>query len=301
MARRDAGGFEKDFGAVFGVEGTRGLCVGIGGEDFCERGGIGGDGVPPVSVGIEDDGAGAENFLDAGGIFTGDADDHVDEFGGAEGLADERTDGDELSVVFGIFDGDGGGESQGVEADEFAPSGFGREAVADFVAEGFAVDGFAFEAGAGGFDYGAHLFQGVGTGFGDGFIDGAVEFLVGGSGGKIFFDEDDFLFFFFGEVEAAAFGELFGGFVALFDERLQDLKGFEIVERTHLFDFFVLERGFDHAEDAEAELVLFLHGGGEIGLDAVDVAHFSPRSGGKNNIRGAGVGWLGIAWCSRRD
>jgi hypothetical protein len=73
-------------------------------------------------------------------------------------LADERTDADELCVVFGIFDGDGGGERHGVEAVELAPSGLGSQAVADFVAEGFAVDGFAFEAGTGGFDYGAHLF-----------------------------------------------------------------------------------------------------------------------------------------------
>ena len=71
-----------------------------------------------------------------------------------------------------------------------------------------------------------------------------------GAAGEILLDKGDFLFFFFGEVEAAAFGELFGGFVALFDEGLQDLKGFEVVERTHLFDFLVLQRGFHHAEDA---------------------------------------------------
>jgi len=96
-------------------------------------------------------------------------------------------------------------------------------------------------------------------------------------------------FFFFGEVEAAAFGELFGGFVALFDEGLQDLKGFEVVERAHLFDFLVLQRGFHHTEDAEAEFVFFLHGGGEIGLDAVDVGHFLLGLVAKNNIGARGM------------
>ena len=47
---------------------------------------------------------------DSIGIFSCDADDHVDQFCGAEGLADERADADELSVVFGIFYGDGVGE-----------------------------------------------------------------------------------------------------------------------------------------------------------------------------------------------
>ena len=46
-------------------------------------------------------------------IFSCDAHDHVDEFGGAKGLADERADADELGVVFGIFDGDLGGEGHG--------------------------------------------------------------------------------------------------------------------------------------------------------------------------------------------
>jgi len=43
------------------------------------------------------------------GIFSCDADDHVDEFGWAEGLANEGTDADELGVVFGVFDGDWAG------------------------------------------------------------------------------------------------------------------------------------------------------------------------------------------------
>jgi hypothetical protein len=51
--------------------------------------------------------------LDAGGIFSCDADNHIDEFGGPKGLADERTDADELSVVFGVFDDDGVGERHG--------------------------------------------------------------------------------------------------------------------------------------------------------------------------------------------
>ena len=52
-------------------------------------------------------------MLDAVGIFSCDADDHVDEFCGAEGLADEWADADELGVVFGVFDGDLSGEWHG--------------------------------------------------------------------------------------------------------------------------------------------------------------------------------------------
>ena len=108
-----AGGFENCFGAIGGAEGARGLRVGICGEDGGEFGGSGVERVPPVAVGIEDDGAGAKDLLDARGIFSRDADDHVDELGGEERLADERAHGDELSVVFGIFDGNGGGERHG--------------------------------------------------------------------------------------------------------------------------------------------------------------------------------------------
>jgi hypothetical protein len=45
-------------------------------------------------------------LLDALRVFPCDADDHVNEFGWAEGLPDERADADELGVVFRVFDGD---------------------------------------------------------------------------------------------------------------------------------------------------------------------------------------------------
>src|SRR5229473_2102185 len=44
--------------------------------------------------------------------------------------------------------------------------------VLDAITKGFAVDGFAFEGGLGGFDDGAHLLHGSDAGFGDGFGDG---------------------------------------------------------------------------------------------------------------------------------
>jgi hypothetical protein len=52
-------------------------------------------------------------LLDAVRIFSCNADDHIDELGGAEGLADERADADELGFVFGVFDWDLGGEGHG--------------------------------------------------------------------------------------------------------------------------------------------------------------------------------------------
>ena len=113
VARRSAGGFEDCLGAIFLAERAGGIGFGIGGEERGEFGWGGVDCVPPVAIGIEDDGAGAEDLLDAVRIFSCDGDDHVDEFSGAEGLADERADADELGVVFGVFDGDLGGEWHG--------------------------------------------------------------------------------------------------------------------------------------------------------------------------------------------
>ena len=126
VARGSAGGFEDYLGAIFLAERAGGICVGIGGEERGEFGCGGVDCVPPVAVGIEDDCAGAEDLLDAVRIFSCDADDHVDEFCGAEGLADERADADELGVVFGVFDGDLGGEWHGDTVSEKIFAGDGK-------------------------------------------------------------------------------------------------------------------------------------------------------------------------------
>ena len=113
VARRRTGGFEDYFCAIFLAERAGGVGIGIGGEERGEFGWGGVDCVPPVAVGIEDDCAGAEYLLDAVRVFSSDADDHVDELGGAEGLADEWADADKLGVVFGVFDGNLGGEWHG--------------------------------------------------------------------------------------------------------------------------------------------------------------------------------------------
>ena len=110
VARRSAGRFEDYLGAIFGPERARRLRVGIFAENLGKLRCVGVDRIPPVAVGIEDDGAGAEYLLDARGIFSGDADDHVDQFGGAECLPDERADADELGVVFGVFNRDEAGQ-----------------------------------------------------------------------------------------------------------------------------------------------------------------------------------------------
>jgi hypothetical protein len=113
VARRSAGGLEDNLGAIFLAERAGGVGVGISVEEGGEFGWGGVDWVPPVAVGIEDDCAGAEDLLDAVRVFSCDADDHVDEFCGTEGLADEWADADKLGVVFGVFDGDLGGEGHG--------------------------------------------------------------------------------------------------------------------------------------------------------------------------------------------
>jgi hypothetical protein len=124
------------------------------------------------------------------------------------------------------------------------------EARADAVAEGFAIDDFAFEVGFGGFDYGAHLFHGVCAGFGHGFGDGGIHFGIAGARWKIRLEDGEFLGLFVDKVLAIAFSELVDGLFALLDEGLQDLDGFGLVERVNFFRFFVLDGGFDAAKDA---------------------------------------------------
>ena len=126
VARGSASRFQDYFGAIFPFERAGGIGVGISVEEGGKFGRGGVDCVPPVAVGIEDDCAGAEDLLDAGRVFSCDADDHVDELGGAEGLADEWADADKLGVVFGIFDGDLGGEWHGDTVSEKIFAGDGK-------------------------------------------------------------------------------------------------------------------------------------------------------------------------------
>ena len=100
VARRSAAGFEDYLSAIFGTKRARGLRIGVDGEQVCQIHSIGLDCIPPVAIGIEDDSAGVEDLLNALWIFSDDADDHVDEFGRPERLANERTNADELGVVF---------------------------------------------------------------------------------------------------------------------------------------------------------------------------------------------------------
>ena len=152
------------------------------------------------------------------------------------------------------------------------PLQFG-EAVADEVAEGFAVYGFACEGVLGGFDDGAHLFDGSSARVGYGFGDGRIHFGGGGPGGKIGLEDFQFVGLFVDEVLAAAFGKLVDRFLALFRESLQELNGFGAVERAHFFDFLELQGRFDHAQDAETQFVLRFHSGNDVFLNLFGKRH----------------------------
>jgi hypothetical protein len=148
-----------------------------------------------------------------------------------------------------------------------------RETSADSVAKGFAVDDFAFEVGFCSLDDGAHLFDGVGAGFGHGFGDGGIHFGIAGAGWEIGLEDGEFLGLFVDEVLAVTFSELVDGFFALLDERLEDLDGFGFVERVNFLCFFVLDGGLDAAQDAEAEFVLGAHGVNQVFLDFFSDCH----------------------------
>jgi hypothetical protein len=51
--------------------------------------------------------------VDAGGVFAGDAYDHVDEFVEAEGLVDDGADAEVAGVLFGVAEVDLVGEGHG--------------------------------------------------------------------------------------------------------------------------------------------------------------------------------------------
>ena len=53
--------------------------------------------------------------------------------------------------------------------------------------------------------------------------------------------------FLFGEFGAVALGELVDGFLALLQDRLQQLNGLRLVELADFFDFLELDGGFDRA------------------------------------------------------
>jgi hypothetical protein len=114
MARGRAAGFQDYFGAVGGAEGARGIGVGIFCQNFGERGGVRLESLPPITEGMEDDGAGAENLLYARGIFSGDLDDHIHQFRGAESLADQRAHAEVFGFFFGVFYGDGFGKRHSI-------------------------------------------------------------------------------------------------------------------------------------------------------------------------------------------
>jgi len=110
MARGRAAGFQDYFGAIGGAEGARGIGVWILRENFGEGRDVGFESLPPITEGMEDDCAGAEDLLHARGIFSGDLDDHVHQFRGAEGLADQRAHAEVFGFFFSVFYGDGLGQ-----------------------------------------------------------------------------------------------------------------------------------------------------------------------------------------------
>ena len=63
------------------------------------------------------------------------------------------------------------------------------------------------------------------------------------------------------------------GILALLDQGAQHLLRFFVVERCHLLDFAVLERGLDHAQGREPLLIARLHGCGDVFLNLFDEGH----------------------------
>jgi len=84
------------------VEWARGVIVRERGEQSRDFRKFCGETIPPVAIAVVHDGAGAKDLLDAGGIFTSNTDDHVDEFGEAEGLSDDGAHADVAGLFVGV-------------------------------------------------------------------------------------------------------------------------------------------------------------------------------------------------------
>ena len=89
-----------------GVEWARGVIVRERGEQSRDFRKFGGETIPPVAIAVVYDGARAKDLLDAGGIFTGNTDDHVDELGEAEGLPNDGAHADVAGIFVGVAERD---------------------------------------------------------------------------------------------------------------------------------------------------------------------------------------------------
>src|SRR5580700_8042307 len=123
MARWRAAGFQDYFHTICGAERARGLGIGIPSKNFRKGLSVRVESLPPVTEGMEHDGAGAQNLLYARGIFSGNLHDHVHQFRRTEGLADQRAHAEVFGFFFRIFYGDGFGQRHGTNlGDTSGPS-----------------------------------------------------------------------------------------------------------------------------------------------------------------------------------
>jgi hypothetical protein len=109
-ALRAAADFKEDGSSLIGFESARGFVIGEGEQEALDFFGLGLEAVPRVPVAVVDDGAAAEDLVDAGGVFAGDADDYVHQFEELEGLLEDGADAHVPGVFVGIAEGDLGGE-----------------------------------------------------------------------------------------------------------------------------------------------------------------------------------------------
>jgi hypothetical protein len=127
---------------------------------------------------------------------------------------------------------------------------------------------FAFVLGAGGAE------------LGDAGLDFRGDVVAGELRGEVALEDGEFGLFLVDEVLAAALLKLVDGFVALFDLFLEEGGEGGLVERTALFDFGVLDGGFDEAEGVAPEGVAGFHGGVEVVTNAgVEVGHEGSLGG----------------------
>ena len=99
---RAAAALEENSRGFRRIKGAGRIVIGKRREEGGEFGGISGEGIPSVTVTVVDDGARVEDLLDAVGLFTDDADDHVEEFGETEDLPDDGMHADVAGDFVGV-------------------------------------------------------------------------------------------------------------------------------------------------------------------------------------------------------
>ena len=122
MGRLKVFSYQQDCDTFFRAKDASGIRVrkfGQGGGEIL-RGRV--ETRPPIAVKIEDDGSGAQDLAHTRGVFAGDGENHVQQFGELKRLADDWAHAEIFGFLFGVFHCDLNGKGHDQRIAEFVIS-----------------------------------------------------------------------------------------------------------------------------------------------------------------------------------